>query len=164
MRLTPSWLRSSSATTPDDRSAGPDVSPDVTIYHAPTATITNDESEQPIEAGEFVPDADSALVAVLDGMHTPVTVDEVADRLVRPKRPSLDTWANVHEQLHQHRLPALDADGVIEFDAERGVVDLPEGRKREGGLLRTVLTIFSIGAVLAFLVAVSLPVVTALPV
>lgn len=121
MRLTPSWLFA----TPSDSSESEDGSDDtdaetvsgVTIYREPSTDLSTGS------AAEFVPDSNTELLAVLDEMETPVTVDEVADELIHPARPSVETWASVHERLYQYRLPELDSTGHVEFDAEQGLVD-----------------------------------------
>ena len=122
MRLTPSWLCATSSESSEDESDDPktETVSGVTIYHDPLSDRSNGES-----AAEFVPEADGELVSVLDEMETPVTVDEVADELIHPARPPVDTWAAVHQRLHEHRLPELDAKGVVEFDPEQGLVDRP---------------------------------------
>ncbi|WP_339104326.1 hypothetical protein [Haloterrigena salinisoli] len=122
MRLTPSWLFA----TPSDSSESEDGSDDtdaetvsgVTIYRDPSTDLSTSGS-----AAEFVPDSNTELLSVLDEMETPVTVDEVADELIHPARPSVETWASVHERLYQYRLPELDTTGHVEFDAEQGLVD-----------------------------------------
>ena len=122
MRLTPSWLCAASSGSSEDDSDGSktETVSGVTIYHDPLSDRSNGES-----ATEFVPESDSELVSVLDEMETPVTVDEVADELIYPARPPVETWAAVHQRLHERRLPELDAKGVVEFDAEQGLVERP---------------------------------------
>lgn len=125
MRLTPSWFRSSSE---DPSREDPDVTNDgagVTIYHTPSSEITGERSESERRAATFIPESDAELVAVLERMSTPVTVDEVADELIAPARPPVETWASVHEQLHQERLPDLDDSGEIVFDESQGIVERP---------------------------------------
>ena len=119
MRLTPSWLCATSSGSEDD-SDEPETETvsGVTIYHDPLSDRSSGES-----ATAFIPESDSELVSVIDEMETPVTVDEVADELIHPARPAVETWAAVHERLHEHRLPELDAKGRIEFDADQGLVD-----------------------------------------
>ncbi|GAB7020449.1 hypothetical protein [Halostagnicola bangensis] len=73
-------------------------------------------------ATDFIPASDLVLLSVLEELTTPVTVDEVVDSLVHPADPSVNTWADVHERLHQERLPALDDAGDIDFDPERGTI------------------------------------------
>ncbi|NUB91393.1 hypothetical protein HTZ84_11195 [Haloterrigena sp. SYSU A558-1] len=120
MRLTPSWLCATPSEPSEDGpgDAEAETVSGVTIYRDPSTDLSNADS-----ATEFVPDSNTELLSVLDGMETPVTVDEVADELIHPARPSVETWAAVHEQLHQYRLPELDATGHVEFDAEQGLVD-----------------------------------------
>lgn len=122
MRLTPSWLRSSTDDSPEERPGDAETPSEVTIYYSPPSDLS-ETSGTAERAAEFIPESDTALVGVLDEMHTPTTVDEVTDQLVQPARPPIDTWATVHEKLHQDRLPELDTSGYIEFDTEQGVID-----------------------------------------
>ncbi len=132
MRLTPPWFRSSSEDPPGEESDGdPDTSAGVTIYHSPPSDLSEESSVSSRRAAHFVPDSDTALVVELDEMSTPVTVDEVADQLISPADPPVETWAAVHERLHRDRLPALDASGDIVFDESQGVVERPP-RARAG--------------------------------
>ncbi|MDQ2051487.1 hypothetical protein RBH26_13465 [Natronolimnohabitans sp. A-GB9] len=155
MRLTPFWLCSTSADStgdsPDDTESG------VTIYHTETSDFSSDG------AAEFVPESNSELVAILDEMETPATVDEVADQLINPARPPVETWATVHERLHQHRLPELDATGHIEFDEEQGLVERrtvrsdaasrhSSSRSASRGLLIFLIAVSVSALALAFLV------------
>ncbi len=75
---------------------------------------------------DFIPTSDLVLLSVLEELTTPVTVDEVVDHLIHPAEASVETWADVHERLHQERLPALDDAGDIDFDSERGTVTVLE--------------------------------------
>ncbi|ADB60027.1 hypothetical protein Htur_1135 [Haloterrigena turkmenica DSM 5511] len=120
MRLTPSWLFATPSEPSEDGPANAEAETvsGVTIYRDPSTDSSTADS-----AAEFVPDSNTELLSVLDGMETPVTVDEVTDELIHPARPPVETWAAVHEQLHQYRLPELDATGHVEFDAEQGLVD-----------------------------------------
>ena len=120
MRLTPSWLSATSSESSEEDSDGSETETvsGVTIYHDPVSDRSSGES-----ATEFVPESDSELASRIAEMETPVTVDEIADELIRPARPSVETWASVHERLHEHRLPELHAKGHVEFDAEQGLVD-----------------------------------------
>lgn len=140
MRLTPSWLRSSSTGSPEEQSADGDTSLDVTIYQpqASTEGALADHADETV-ATEFVPDADTPILDVLDEMATPVTVDEIVDRLIEPTQPPVETWATVHERLHQDRLPELDEAGAIEFDAERGTVTVAETNTGDRSLLSPAL-------------------------
>jgi len=89
-------------------------------------------------------------------MSTPVTVDEVTDTLVEPARPSIETWATIHERLHQNRLPALDAKGAIEFDETQGLIERSTDQSDEGrSLSRARLAAISVGLVLVLIVFVS---------
>lgn len=97
----------------------------MTIYHSPPSDLSEEPSVSSRRATHFVPESDTALIVELDEMSTPVTVDEVADKLIAPADPPVETWAAVHEQLHQDRLPALDASNDIVFDESQGVVERP---------------------------------------
>ncbi len=123
MRLTPSWLRSSSDDSPEERSENSDTTSGVTIYHAPPNTVQEGDPKDTQRAANFIPESDTELLAALDEVGTPTTVDEVTDQLLHPARPPIDTWASVHERLHQDRLPELDASGDIEFDTNDGLVE-----------------------------------------
>lgn len=125
MRLTPPWFRSSSEDSPEEGSDDPDTSTGVTIYHSPPSEVTGDTSVSQRRAASFIPESDAALVAVLEEMSTPATVDEVADQLIEPAQPPVKTWATVHERLHKDRLPELDATGDIVFDESQGIVERP---------------------------------------
>ncbi|ELY60619.1 DUF7344 domain-containing protein [Natronolimnohabitans innermongolicus] len=116
MRLTPFWLYATSAGSAGDSSS--DVGSGVTIYRSPSTQFSNDSS-----AEDHLPDTDEELLAVLDEMETPVTVDKIVDRLTYPEQPPVETWATVHERLYQTRLPSLEAAGHIEFDQEQGLVE-----------------------------------------
>lgn len=122
MRLTPSWLRSSSDGSGTDESDDPDSDEPVTIYHSSSIGISSDGAESP-HATEFIPDSNDELLETIEEMETPVTVDELADRLIHPAHPPVETWAAIHEQLHQDRLPELDTADEIAFDEGQGLVD-----------------------------------------
>lgn len=71
------------------------------------------------------------IVALLDELDTPVTVDQVVDELdatpaQRPVGPDETDWELLHEQLHDEDLPALDRAGLLVFDDERGIVTSPD--------------------------------------
>ncbi|PCR92589.1 hypothetical protein [Natrinema ejinorense] len=107
----------------------------------------------------FLPESDDALVDVINEMNTPVTVDEVADALIEPAYTSIETWASIHERLHQERLPALDESGAIEFDETQGLVE--RSVTHTGGGQRfspAVLATISIGLLLLFIALVSVSV------
>ncbi|WP_449405210.1 hypothetical protein [Halobellus captivus] len=61
-------------------------------------------------------------------MDERVTVDQIVDGLRdeperRPDQPGkARTWEDLHRQLHDEDLPALDQAGLITFDTDRGVV------------------------------------------
>ncbi|WP_222919701.1 hypothetical protein [Natrinema sp. SYSU A 869] len=107
----------------------------------------------------FLPESNDALVDVLNEMNTPVTVDEVTDALVEPAYPPIETWATIHERLHQERLPALDASGAIEFDETQGLIERSATHTSEGRLFSpAVLATISIGLLLVFITLVSVSV------
>ena len=122
MRLTPSRFRSSSDDSPEERPRDSETTSEVTIYHSPPGDLSNTDTKAE-QASEFIPDSDTALLCVLDEMSSPTTVDEVTDQLVRPARPPIDTWATVHEKLHQDRLPELETAGYLEFDTDQGTIE-----------------------------------------
>lgn len=130
MRLTPSWFRGSSEDGSDDAD-NPESESTVTIYHTSSLGGVT-ESAGPRHAAEFVPESDEELLATVDEMETPVTVDELADRLVGPAQPSVETWAAVHERLHQERLPALDDAGDVAFDDGQGLIGPVPGESDSG--------------------------------
>lgn len=67
---------------------------------------------------------DAVLAAGNEGSE-PVTIDEVVDRVVEAEA-DLTGWSAVHERLYFVDLPALDAEGAIEFNPDSGIVELPE--------------------------------------
>ncbi|ADD06830.1 uncharacterized protein Nmag_3280 [Natrialba magadii ATCC 43099] len=188
MRLTPSWIRSSSADTTEEHSVDGDASLDVPIYYTSDgddsvsgrdgAVHTENDTQS---AAAFVPESDATLLAVLDDLSTPVTVDELVDQLIgragRPHSPSereslaspstaspestvsVETWATIHERLHEDRLPKLDADGALEFDPARGTIDHTQSETGDQTMFSpAVLGTVSIGLlfVLAILVTASM--------
>lgn len=160
MRLTPSRFRSSSDVPGENRSGDSDHTSGVTMVFEPGGDLSASNAEDDGRAEEFVPESDAALLTVLKGMNSPVTVDEVVDELVEPARPSIETWATVHEQLHQDRLPALEATGAIEFDEAQGLVE--RSPSRSGGDRRfSAAVLTAIGAVLLFVGFVSVSVLVA---
>lgn len=162
MRLTPSRFRSSSAESDDEQAGDPRELSGLTIVHAPGDDPSADDDNTGYSADTFLPEDDSELLTVLDGMSTPVTVDEVADTLVDPAQPSIETWAAVHERLHQDRLPALDASGAIEFDETQGLVERTQSLPREAGrFAATILTAISIVFLLVSIGLVSVSVLIA---
>ncbi|SEQ54800.1 hypothetical protein [Natrinema salaciae] len=162
MRLTPSWFGPSSEPADEERAGTPDGMTGVTMIRGPENDFSASDSGDDRCAGEFLPESDRALLSVLDGMNTPATVDEVADELVKPARPPIETWATIHEQLHQDRLPALDASGAVEFDETQGLVE--RSATRSSVTLRfsaPLLAAISIGFLLIFIGLVSVSVVVA---
>ncbi|WP_254808249.1 hypothetical protein [Natronosalvus amylolyticus] len=120
MRLTPSWLRSDTSTEESDTGVY-DVS-GVTVYQCSGSGFPNSDSQDESRVDAYIPRSDERLLAVIESMETPVTVDEIADQLIEPARPPIDTWAAVHQHLQCEMLPALDASGDIEFNQTDGTV------------------------------------------
>lgn len=164
MRLTPSWFRSSSDTS-TEHSGETESTAEVAIYYTSVASSTGEGEPDDRRVTEFVPESDAELLALIDEMNTPVTVDEIADQLTEPARPSIETWAGVHERLHQNRLPTLDAAGDIEFDDTQGLVDRPTAYPVEGELRSTAAVgSISIAALFVLIALVSASALTALAV
>lgn len=158
MRLTPSWLRSSSANSGEGRSEESDPDAGSTTVYAPGCDfLAGDDTDARV--GEFLPESNAALVTVLDEMATPATVDEITDALVEPADPPIETWAAVHERLHEERLPALDASGAIEFDEPQGLVERSatpvDGNRSVSPAVLVAITIGVLLVVLAFGVVVT---------
>lgn len=158
MRLTPFWCCLTSAGSPGEppEDAETDTGSGVTIYHPNSEGGSIGGSGADEGATQFVPDSNSELVSVLDEMETPVTVDEVTDQLIHPARPSVETWAAVHERLHQQRLPELDTTGHIEFDEDQGLVerqtvraDATSRRSSSGGKRFSIKFLFVVFLVLS---------------
>lgn len=74
------------------------------------------------------------LLALVDELETPSTIDELVDPVFarecggEGRRPS-KSWSDVHEELYLIGLPALDRIGLLEFDAQRGIVDAAPGSR-----------------------------------
>ncbi|WP_255168977.1 DUF7344 domain-containing protein [Natrononativus amylolyticus] len=69
-----------------------------------------------------------SIVAALERLDVPATVDQLVDVLVAPSsEPAgrLERWGDVHEELHVVDLPVLDAIGIVDYDSESGLVALP---------------------------------------
>lgn len=135
MRLTPSWFRTSSDTPPEECSDDSEARsrPEVPISFDPGDDFAAGGPDPDDQVDEFLPDTDAALLTVIEDLQLPVTVDEIADRLIEPAQPPIDTWAAVHERLHRTRLPALDAAGEIEFDDAQGIVERSASQTDEAG-------------------------------
>lgn len=162
MRLTPSWFRSSSNGSSEERPGDADTTTEVTIYHTSGNGFLKEDDNERDRVGELVPDSDARLLAVIDELQTPVTIDEITDQLIRPARPSIETWAGVHERLHRDRLPALDRSGEIDFDEAQGIVERSSPPANEGRLSSlAALSAISIGLVLVGAALVSASVLTA---
>lgn len=168
MRLTPSWVRSSRDASSGNRSAPDDSAspaPEVPIYYA-TDESTDSSSTPPVSAASFVPESDMALLEEIAELEAPVTVDELADHLIWPADPPIETWADVHELLYDERLPGLEAGGALEFDAEKGMIEHvreTEDHAEDVWFSRPVLGLLSLVLLATTLFLVSTGVVTATP-
>lgn len=70
------------------------------------------------------------IVSIIERLGTPLTIDELTDCVVTEAdldmdHHELETWGDVHELLYWMVLPAFDGRGWINFDSERGIVELP---------------------------------------
>ncbi|USZ70838.1 hypothetical protein [Natronosalvus halobius] len=107
-----------------------------------------------------------ALLEEITELDAPVTVDELADHLIWPADPPIETWADVHELLYDERLPALEARGVLAFDPEKGIIEHvreTEGHTEGLWFSRPVLGLLSLVLLATTLFLVSTGVVTATP-
>lgn len=161
MRLTPSWFRSSSDTPSEQSVEDGGTGSGVTIYHTSENTIFDGDATTGNRVDTFVPDSDASLLAEIDELQSPVTVDEVTDQLIEPARPSIETWAAVHERLHQERLPPLDTAGEIAFDEAQGIVERTSHSNENNLSTVALLGGISIGAILALIALASMPLLTA---
>ncbi|RQG95381.1 hypothetical protein [Natrarchaeobius chitinivorans] len=154
MRLTPSWFSPSSNESGEERTKDADPSSSVTIYYDSTATPESSVGvDVEATATNFVPESDEALLAAIEEIPAPVTIDSIVDRLLDQHQQPIETWAAVHEHLYENRLPALDAADVVDFDPDRGTVELPDPEARNGGQLSVSLLgfcLFSFVVVLLF--------------
>ncbi|SEV98997.1 hypothetical protein [Natrinema salifodinae] len=125
MRLTPSRFHTSSTGTTEEGTGESKTGSGVTFVYEPREERSESgaDSDDGDRASELLPATDTELLAVLDDLDTPVTVDELADELIGPRRPPIETWAGVHERLCRHRLPALDASGALSFDESQGLIE-----------------------------------------
>lgn len=156
MRLTPAWFDSSSEDSEGDDADDPDSDPGVTIYHTPRSELAGEGAEFDGRAATFVPDSNAALLTELDEMDTPATVDEVADQLIHPAQPPVDTWAAVHQRLYERRLPELDAESEIDFDEQQGLVERSSPQRAETVVAPAGTGIDTSGIRFAFLALLSL--------
>ncbi|MDS0477603.1 hypothetical protein [Natrinema sp. 1APR25-10V2] len=131
------------------------------MVYAPDAGPSIDDGDDDGRAATFLPESDAALLSVIDELDTPVTVDEIADTLIEPARPSIETWATVHERLHRDRLPALDASGAIAFDETHGLVERTAHSSDGGRFSGTLLAALSLGFLLIAIGLVSISVLIA---
>ncbi|WP_254763816.1 hypothetical protein [Natrinema marinum] len=131
------------------------------MVYTPDSESSNDDDEADGRAATFLPDSEAALLAVIDTLDTPVTVDEIADTLIEPARPSIETWATVHERLHRDRLPSLDASGAIEFDETNGLVERTRRSSEGNRVSSTLLAAISLCCVLVVIGLVSISVLIA---
>ncbi|UHQ96014.1 hypothetical protein [Natrinema halophilum] len=158
MRLTPSWFQSSADAPGEERSGDSTSASGVTIYYPPQTDHVESNEADARRVNEYLPESDTVLLSTLDEMNMPVTVDEVTDTLIEPRRASIETWAAVHKRLHEDRLPALDASQAIDFDETQGIVDRDSARSNTTRLLfPALLAIASISVLLTVMVFVSGP-------
>lgn len=160
MRLTPSWLHASADGSTEEPSGDSQRDSGVTMVHAPAADLSTADIdiEDDGRAATFLPESDAELLGVLDEMNTPVTVDQLTDTLIEPARPSIETWATVHEHLHQNRLPALDATGAVDFDETTCVVERSTPPGADSRFSGSLLAALSVGFLLAAIGLVSMSV------
>ena len=166
MRLTPSWLRFSSGPSDEEQSGDDGTSFEVSIHYTSLADSARPAPVDPAPeatADDFVPESDPALLAVLEEMNTPATVDSIVDQLLESSQPPIETWAGVHERLHDERLPELDDSGAIEFDPECGTVELTRSATSgDVGLSASVAVFAFVGLFFVFGIAWMTSMVTAL--
>lgn len=81
--------------------------------------------ESPASRNRIGGEGYDAVRAVGGQRGGPVTIDEIVDHVVEAEE-TLVGWSAVHERLYFVDLPALDAEGAIEFDPESGLVELPD--------------------------------------
>lgn len=165
MRLTPSWLRSSESPSDDERS-GDERHPAVPIHyssHRDTTTGESTGSSPDATADEYVPDSEETLRSIIEELDTPTTVDSIVDQLLESADSTIETWAAVHERLYEDRLPALDETGAIEFDPERGTVEVPPSTSSSGVDASMPVVAFAVvGLLFVFVIAWMTSVLTAL--
>lgn len=69
------------------------------------------------------------LIAVVSELETTVTIDQLADVMVRwedTRRGRTEkSWHDVHEELYHVDLPTLDRAGLLRFDRDDGTVARP---------------------------------------
>lgn len=70
------------------------------------------------------------VLAALQRIESPATIDEVTDELHESRAPGdplagLESWDRTNQRLHDVDLPALDVVGLVEYDETRGVVTVP---------------------------------------
>jgi hypothetical protein len=66
-------------------------------------------------------------VAVVDECQLPITIDHLVDVMhawetATGQGETAKSWHDVHHELHSVDLPTLDRAGLVEFDAETGIV------------------------------------------
>lgn len=69
------------------------------------------------------------LIAVVMDIETTVTIDQLADAMAEWEAAhdaAEKSWHDVHEELYLVDLPTLDNVGVLEFDADAGIVARPD--------------------------------------
>jgi hypothetical protein len=78
------------------------------------------------------------IVLAIEEFDGPITIDELVDTLqddaaVDADAPGTpDTWQELHRELFEFDLPALADVGLIQFDAERGLVGEPGATLTDG--------------------------------
>ncbi len=150
MRLTPFRTYSSSPARDESTTCADTPLDGERPSEAPATGVKVDGVGHDAIEAENRMETDVDVVATLDELETPVTVDEIADRLVSNESCDIETWGDVHERLYHGELPALDEAGVVTFDAEQGTVDVPS----DEGMLEAVRSSTSVKR--AVLAAVSL--------
>ena len=69
------------------------------------------------------------VLATIDSLPHPMTVDQVTDRLLDVEDPDtsdLQKWGDVHEYLFYRALPSLDRNNLVHFERHSGMV-YPQG-------------------------------------
>lgn len=165
MRLTPSWIRSSFGSSDDERSGDDGARPAVTIHYNSPGDAVKTAPVDPAggeTVAEYGPDSDATLLAVLEEMETPATVDSIVDQLLGSDA-TIETFAGVHERLYEDRLPELDDAGVITFDPECGSVDVHQPDASSGLDASMPIVAFAcVGILFVFAIAWMTSVLTAL--
>lgn len=73
------------------------------------------------------------IVLALEETEEPMTIDEIVDVLSDDEAVESDapgtpnSWEELHHELYEFDLPALADVGLVQFDADRGLVGTPRG-------------------------------------